>query len=187
MKNDSKQPSTLSNNLKAPTTIGSGDWLGLCLSCNKSLAKSPRRKYCSDKCRQKHFYHDFKKTNGVVYKKFMALKPNARYKVGSRTKLAGGVSSDGVRYLTHITVGAVHKRKTYSIEKLGEKGARMAAALQRMAWVIELGVWNPKDGDPFQILSYTDMFKGNEEYKDAVLDRSELSSPHLYEREDEES
>jgi hypothetical protein len=56
-----------------------------------------------------------------------------------------------------------------------------------MAWVIELGVWNPIDGDPFQILSYTDMFNGNEEYSDAVLDRRELSSPHLYERETEES
>ena len=184
---DTQQPATLAESRKAPTAVGSGDLLGLCLSCNKPLAKSPRRKYCSDKCRQKHFYHDFKKTNGVVYKKFMALQPKARYKAGSRTNLAGGVSSDGVRYLTHITVGAVHKRKTYSIEKLGEKGARMAAALQRMAWVIELGVWNPKDGDPFQILSYTDMFKGNEEYSDAVLDRRELSSPHLYERETEES
>ena len=167
--------------------VGSGVVLGLCRSCNKPLAKSPRRKYCSDKCRQKHFYHDFKKTNGVVYKKFMALQPKARYKAGSRTKLAGGVSSDGVRYLTHITVGAVHKRKTYSIEKLGEKGARMAAALQRMAWVIEMGVWNPKDGDPFQILSYTDMFKGNAEYDDAVIDRRDVQSPHLTYREDEES
>ena len=187
MKNDSKQPSTLSNNLKAPTTVGSGDLLGLCLSCKKTIAKSSCRKFCSNKCRQKHFYHNFKAANGMAYKTFKTLQPKPRYKIGSRTRLAGGVSSDGVRYLTHITVGTVHKRKTYSIEKLGEKGARMAAALQRMAWVIELGVWNPKDGDPFQILSYTDMFKGNEEYKDAVLDRSELSSPHLYEREDEES
>ena len=174
--------------LTAPIVVGSGELLGLCPSCNQTFAKNTaRQKFCSDKCRQKGFYHDFKKTNGVVYKKFKALQPKARYKVGSRTKLAGGVSSDGDTYLTHITVGKVHKRKTYSIEKLGEKGARMAAALQRMAWVIELGVWNPKDGDPFQILSYTDMFKGNEEYEDAVLDRRELSSPHLYERETEES
>ena len=185
---DIQQPTTLAESRKAPIVVGSGELLGLCPSCNQTFAKNTaRQKFCSDKCRQKGFYHDFKKTNGVVYKKFKALQPKARYKVGSRTKLAGGVSSDGDTYLTHITVGKVHKRKTYSIEKLGEKGARMAAALQRMAWVIELGVWNPKDGDPFQILSYTDMFKGNEEYEDAVLDRRELSSPHLYERENEES
>jgi hypothetical protein len=181
------QTENLNGQLTATIRVVSSNLLGLCQSCNKPLVKSPRRKFCSDKCRQKHFYHVFKKTNGVVYKKFMALQPKARYKAGSRTKLAGGVSSNGVRYLTHITVGTVHKRKTYSIEKLGEKGARIAAALQRMAWVIELGVWNPIDGDPFQILSYTDMFNGNEEYSDAVLDRRELSSPHLYERETEES
>ena len=63
----------------------------------------------------------------------------------------------------------------------------MAALHRQTICVIELGVWNPNDGDPFQILSYTDMFKGNEEYSDAVLDRRELSSPHLYERETEES
>jgi hypothetical protein len=174
--------------LKAPIVVGSGELFGLCPSCNHDFAKTTaRQKYCSDKCRQKNFYHGFKATNGVRYKKFKALQPKPRYKIGSRTRLAAGVSSDGHTYLTNITVGTVHKRKTYSIEKLGEKGARMAAALQRMAWVIELGVWNPKDGDPFQILSYTDMFKGNEEYEDAVLDRRELSSPHLYERETEES
>jgi hypothetical protein len=179
---------TSETSLQGATAVGSMRLLGLCPSCNHDFAKTTaRQKYCSDKCRQKNFYHGFKAANGVRYKKFKALQPDPRYKIGSRTKLAGGVSSDGDTYLTHITVGKVHKRKTYSIEKLGEKGARMAAALQRMAWVIELGVWNPKDGDPFQILSYTDMFKGNEEYDDAVLDRRELSSPHLYERETEES
>lgn len=86
--------------------------------------------------------------------------------------------------MTHITVGTVHKRKYYSIKKLGEKGARLAAALQRTAWLIELRVWNPKDGDPFAILTYTDMFKGNDEYSDAVLDRHEISSPYISERDD---
>src|ERR1035437_8194008 len=99
-------PELLANVKQAPVPVGSGVMLGLCLSCNKPLAKSSRRKYCSDKCRQKHFYDDSKAKNGMPYKKFMALQPKARYKAGSRTKLAGGVSSDGVRYLTHITVGA---------------------------------------------------------------------------------
>lgn len=179
-------PSPAIAELKTLSAVGCTDLLGLCPSCNQSFEKkSVVQKFCSNKCRQKGFYHDFKSKNGIRYRKFKALQPKPRYKVGTRTKLAGGVSSDGVQYLTHITVGKVHKRKTYSIAKLGEKGARMAAALQRMAWVIELGVWNPRDGDPFQILSYSEMFKGNEEYDDAVLDRRELSSPHLYERDEE--
>ena len=155
-----------------------------CPVCNKGFSKVGSKRFCCANCRQKYFYHRYKNENEITYhKRNRRSKLLGRYKHGIRTQLTGGVSSNGKQYVATICVNGVCKTKRYSIKKLGEKGARLAAALQRLAWVIELGVWNPKDGDPFQILSYSEMFKGNNEYDDAVLDRKEMSSPHFFEYE----
>lgn len=150
----------------------------ICPICNSSFKLCGRQKFCSNKCRQKHFYHSFKASNGFRYKKQVKTKP--RYKLGSRTRLAGGVIKYNGRYIAHISVGNDVRSKSYSILKLGDRGAKLAASLQRMAWVIELGVWNPRDGDPFEILSYAESFNGNHEYKSAMVDN--VQSPWLYDR-----
>jgi hypothetical protein len=39
-----------------------------------------------------------------------------------------------------------------------------------MMWIVEMGVWNPNDGDPLAILGYADSFKGNKDYENSVID-----------------
>ena len=84
-------------------------------------------------------------------------------------KITGGVSRNRMNgwwyYIAHIKIGKDKRRKTFSIHKLGEKGAKLAASFQRLAWLIELGAWNPNDGDPLAVIDYSDFFKGNDEYE----------------------
>ena len=40
----------------------------------------------------------------------------------------------------------------FSVDRLGENGAKLAATLIRMAWLIDLEMWRPDDGDPLATL-----------------------------------
>lgn len=150
----------------------------ICPVCNDLFEATGRQRVCSGKCRQKLFYHNFKRRTGIRYKK----RVTSRYKASARNKLtSGGVCETGGCFVAHISVLGKGKSKSFSITKLGSAGAKLAASLQRMVWLIETGVWNPKDGDPFQILSYSESFKGNNEYENSVVD--DVSSPWIPERE----
>jgi len=168
--------------LPALLPVRSTALLVICPICKHGFNPSGRQKFCSGRCRQRSFYYRFKDANGMRYKQRPKQWP-PRYKLGSRTRLVGGVVKRHGRYIAHISVGNNAKQKAYSIKRLGEKAAKLAASLQRMAWVIEFGVWNPWDGDPFEILSYSESFKRNHEYENAVVD--DVSSPWIPEREDD--
>ncbi len=104
----------------------------------------------------------------------LAKKPRKsppRYKLGRRNKLAAGISVNSLFCQACISIGNRKYNKKYSVAKLGAKAARLAASLQRMAWVIEFGVWNPDDGDPFEFMKYSDVFSKNQDYQDAELDK----------------
>lgn len=80
-------------------------------------------------------------------------------------------------YHAHIKYQGEKRAKTFSVSKLSETGARLAASLQRLCWLIELGAWHPDSGDPLALLSYTDVFSGNQDYANAKVDHEE--SPYL--------
>jgi hypothetical protein len=157
-----------------------------CIVCEASFEGHKSRKFCSNKCRQRHFYKAFKKANGgktyksvprIVYSTRARLASKPRYKPGSRTKMLGGVYERESSFQVRLSVNSLALQKDYSIARLGRTAAKLAASLQRMAWIIEHGIWKPEDGDPFEFLSFTDTFKGNQEYDDAVIDDED--SPHL--------
>lgn len=76
-------------------------------------------------------------------------------------------------WVARIDIGSrgsgLYRRKTFSVTRLGESGAKLAAALQRLSWLIDLEVWRPDDGDPLAILGYTKIFDGNEEYENCKI------------------
>lgn len=166
--------------LNGGALIGCTAGLDICPVCSKPTGSS-RKKYCCDACRQKAFYHKFKSRTGTTYK----LREKPRYKIGSRTKLVGGITETADEYIATISVGNDARQKSYSKSKLGKTGAKLAATFQRTAWIIELGVWSPEDGDPFAIMSYVESLKGNHEYEHAVIDRREVSSPYIPERDED--
>jgi hypothetical protein len=154
----------------------------LCPVCNAEfevvarLRDKAAHKFCSNKCRQKNFYYKFKSEKGIRYKN--REKPIKR-RASSLTRK--GISKSKNKYIATIFNNGKIYQKAYSIKRLGEKGARLAASLQRMAWVVDFGVWNPNDGDPFAILSYSDAFKGNAEYENCVVDGE--NSPFIQKRD----
>lgn len=156
-----------------------------CPCCKRLFLPRGRQKFCSAKCRQKSFYHGFKQANGICYKRRLAPpKPFQRYKIGSRNKISAGVYKSDRSYTAHISIANRIHRKSYSISRLGEKGARLAATFQRMAWMLEFGVWNPKDGDPFELLSYSESFSKNQDYENSVV--KDMDSPAFRGYGDEE-
>lgn len=154
------------------TTDSKANDLAICPICNEHFQKIGRKTFCSNKCRQRNFYHAFNKRTSVRYKLRLKLLPKiqGRYKYGSRTKLVGGVLRYDRYFIAHICVDGEIRTKRYSIAKLGELGAKLAATFQRAAWVVELGLWNPKDGDPFSILTLPQPAP------------DEISSPWIHER-----
>lgn len=131
-------------------------------------AKTTRQKFCSNRCRQKAFYLRYKSIVGIRYaQRIRKVKLKPRYKIGSRTKLVGGILKYKTKYVACICVGNDVRQKNFSIKKLGDTGSRLAASLQRMSWLIELGVWKPEDGDPFAILH---LHEGNRDYENCKVE-----------------
>jgi len=77
--------------------------------------------------------------------------------------------------------GKPHARR-WSVSKYGEDGARLAASLQKLLWLVESGTWNPADGDVLSILSYAQTFEGNRDYQDCEV--VDVSSPWIQEYEE---
>jgi hypothetical protein len=75
--------------------------------------------------------------------------------------------------------------RRWSIGKHGEAGAKLAASLQKLLWVVENGLWNPADGDPLAIMSYAESFNGNRDYDDCEI--SDVSSPWIQEYDRDEN
>lgn len=100
-----------------------------------------------------------------------------RYRLGIRNKLKGGVYMQQARtragtlltfYIARINVCGRRLRRTFSADRLGHDGARMAASLQRLVWLIDFEIWNPRDGDPFEILNFRDTISRNGDYENSV-------------------
>jgi hypothetical protein len=107
------------------------------------------------------------------------------------TRLTGGVTRQTNRdgygrpddyYVASIMIRGKAMARRWSIQKHGEAGAKLAASLQKLLWVVENGLWNPADGDPLAIMSYAESFNGNRDYDDCEI--SDVSSPWIQEYED---
>jgi hypothetical protein len=117
--------------------------------------------------------------------------PKKRSERKSATSLVKGVtrqtSRDGYGreddyYVASVMIKGKAKARRWSITKYGESGAKLAASLQKLLWVVENGLWNPADGDPLAIMSYSESFNGNRDYDDCEI--SDVSSPWIQECED---
>ena len=84
-------------------------------------------------------------------------------------------------YVASIQVQGKPRSRRWSVDKYGEDGARLAASLQRMLWIIEEGCWKPEDGDPLALLSDTQSFEGNRDYQDCVIDHQPTLWSQAYE------
>ena len=122
-----------------------------------------------------------------------SIPPQKRIQTKLRAKILKGVTrkvnKDGYGresswYVAAMGVkGRVLCRK-WSISKYGEDGAKLAASLQKLLWVVESGLWKPEHGDPLAIIGYSESFGGNRDYDDCVIDN--VSSPWIHEYENEE-
>lgn len=114
-----------------------------------------------------------------------------RFKFGSRVKLTGGIyraifTDSGKKravWIATLYVMGRRQRRVFSVNRCGEYGAKLAASLQRLVWLIDFGLWKPRDGDPLEILSYSEAHKGNRDYENSV--NEERSSPFIRQRDDE--
>jgi hypothetical protein len=85
-------------------------------------------------------------------------------------------------YVAAMMIKGKYKGRRWSVTKHGEAGAKLAASLQKLLWIVECGLWNPTDGDPLAIMSYADSFNGNRDYDDCEI--ADVSSPWIQEYED---
>ena len=109
----------------------------------------------------------------------------------AHTRLTGGVTRQTNRdgygrpddcYVASIMIRGKAMARRWSIKKHGEAGAKLAASLQKLLWVVENGLWNPADGDPLAIMSYAESFNGNRDYDDCEI--SDVNSPWIQSYED---
>jgi hypothetical protein len=113
------------------------------------------------------------------------LTRNMQPKIGTkvrREEIPDGYGRMDSWYVATITIKRKTQARRWSINKHGEDGARLAASLQRLLWLVENGAWNPADGDPLAIMSYSDSFSGNRDYDDCEI--SEVNSPWIQTYED---
>lgn len=109
----------------------------------------------------------------------------------ARTHLTGGVTRHeakdgygrvGVYYMADAMIKGKPLRRKFSVDKYGVAAAQLLAAMQKMMWLVENGVWNPTDGDPLALLNYTDSFAGNRDYQDCEI--ADVNSPWIQSYED---
>ena len=125
------------------------------------------------------FKANFHRTHGRAYD--VKLQPyyrtargkqpvKSRHYPSPRVKLTAGVHRRSGCWYATITMDTIKTEKGFSINRLGEKGARLAATLQRMVWLIDHKIWKPDEGDPLKLIRYLDAFQGNAEYVNSVID-----------------
>jgi len=91
--------------------------------------------------------------------------------------MTAGVYRTRNRFAAKLKFGPQLKLRIFNIDRLGESGARLAASLQRMVWLIECGAWRIEDGDPLMFSTFREMLRGNQDYADSHV--TEFHSPHL--------
>lgn len=150
-----------------------------CQHCNSEFSGRIGQKYCSPNCRHRMFCKSYKINTGGSYtwrkrkavsERKLYFKPDAgvrRLKMGRKWYWFAHVHIDGM----------VQRGRYFPIERLGETGARLAAALQRLCWLIDLGFWRPDEDDPMAILSYTQLLRGNQDY--AMSEVDDAHSPYI--------
>ena len=154
---------------------------GLCVTCAEpSRPGKVQCQECSDKGKAR-----YRASTG---------KAPLTAKKKAHTRLTGGVTRqinrDGYGrpddcYVASIMIRGKAMARRWSINKHGEGGARLAASLQKLLWVVENGLWNPADGDPLAIMSYAESFNGNRDYDDCEI--SHVSSPWIQEYDRDEN
>lgn len=146
---------------------------GLCVTCaEKSRPGKVQCQECSDA--------------GKTRYRVATGKAPLPAKKKARTRLTGGVSRYeakdgygrvGVYYMADAMINGKPLRRKFAVDKHGVAAAQMLAAMQKMMWLVEYGVWNPTDGDPLALLNYTDSFAGNRDYQDCEI--SDVNSPWI--------
>jgi hypothetical protein len=155
-----------------------------CRYCGKKCAKQ----FCSLGCQMSAHQKKLDQVGQVpkikaVEEPVRTAKPRryrtikGKLKAGGRARLFTPVRvDDGTDWTAQMEVNGERWCKRFSTSVYGEKGARLAAALQKMLWAIELGVWNvEEDGNPFGHLGFFD------DQKDTV---EGVSSPFIQEKDD---
>jgi hypothetical protein len=151
---------------------------GLCVTCAKpSRPGKCQCQKCSDAGKAR-----YRVTTGKA-----PLPPKKK----SMSRLTGGVRRQANRdgygrtddcYVASIMIKGKPIARRWSINKHGEAGAKLAASLQKLLWVVENGLWTPADGDPLAIMSYAESFNGNRDYDDCEI--SDVNSSWIQEYED---
>lgn len=155
---------------------------GLCVTCAKaSRLGKVQCQDCSDA--GKHRYLQATGKIPVMTGKHALKKAHTRMTGGvRRVELKDGYGRVGVYYLATAMINGKALSRKFSIDKYGHASAELLAAMQKMMWLVEYGVWSPTDGDPLALLSYTESFAGNRDYQDCVV--SDMSSPWIQAYED---
>lgn len=155
---------------------------GLCVTCaEKSRAGKVQCLKCSDVGKAR--YRESTGKPPLAKKKKEYKNAQTRLTGGvKRCELKDGYGRVGVYYMASAMIKGKPLSHKFSVDKYGAASAQLLASMQKMMWLVEYGVWNPTDGDPLALLSYTDSFSGNREYQDAEI--SNVTSPWIQEYED---
>ena len=153
---------------------------GLCVTCaDKSRPGKVQCQECSDAGKARYR----EATGRPPLPKKITRKSGAKLIKGVvRSEQPDGYGRMSAWYVASLTIKRKTQQRKWSVDKHGEDGARLAASLQRMLWLIEAGQWNPAAGDPLAIASYAESFAGNRDYDDCEI--SDVSSPWTHEYED---
>ena len=153
---------------------------GLCVTCaDKSRPGKCQCQRCSDDGKNRYRVS----TGKPLLPKKTTRKSGVKLIKGVvRNENLDGYGRMSVWYVASFTIKRKTKQRKWSVDKHGEDGARLAASLQRLLWIIEAGQWNPSAGDPLAIASYAESFNGNRDYADSEI--SDVSSPWIHEYED---
>jgi hypothetical protein len=144
---------------------------GLCTSCTKPTHSSKRLcQSCADKEKLQKLVREGKAQAPAKIKSKVDIKRG----VARETRVDGYGRRDEY-YCARIWLKGRLLNRRWSITKHGEDGARLAASLQKLLWVVENGLWTPADGDPLAITGYAESFAGNRDYENCVV--TDVDSP----------
>jgi hypothetical protein len=165
----------------------------VCAFCgHTSEAHRSDKKYCSQTCgilafRKRHLLKTGKPYDPKLQPSYIKARGRRkrerelawRKRANSLTK--GIHKRAGCWYATFNQSG-IQTSRGFSIKRLGNQAAKLAATFQRMVWLLDHQVWRPEEGDPLKHMSYADLLRGNGDYTDAAVD--DVSSPWLPETEE---
>lgn len=150
---------------------------GLCVTCAKeSRPGKGQCKECSELAKARYRVSIGKEEPAPK------KKPRTQITKGVRRKRnCDGYGRVDYYYVAAIMVGGKTLSRRWSVTKHGEAGAKLAASLQKLLWVVENGLWNPDDGDPLAIMNYAASFEGNDDYENSVVFNVASSWINVYE------